>query len=64
MVLLDTGYRDLILGRTWFDQQNVQLNPRLRQLVWPATTSRSPELVKIRYYDPEILKSRPINPDY
>ena len=64
MVLLDTGYQDLILGRTWFDQQNVQLNPRLRQLVWPATTSRSPELVKVRYHDPEILKSRPINPDH
>jgi hypothetical protein len=40
------------------------LNPRLRQLVWPATTSRSLELVKVRYYDLEILKSRPINPDY
>jgi hypothetical protein len=64
MVLLDTSYQDLILGRTWFDQLNVQLNPRLRQLVWPANTPRSPDLVKLRLLDPKILKSGPINRDH
>lgn len=61
MILLDTGYQDLILGRTWFDQLNVQLNPRKRQLVWPATLPLSPDIVKLRILSPEILKPRPSN---
>ena len=64
MVLLDTGYQDLILGRQWFDQLNVQLNPRLRKLVWPADTPKSPDLVKLRLLDPKILQSQPRNPDH
>ena len=58
MVLLDTGYQDLILGRTWFDYLNVQLNPRLRQLVWPPDLPESPNLVKIRLVDPEDLRPK------
>ena len=64
IVLLDINYRDLIFNYTQFNQQNIQLNLRLRQLVQPAITSRSLELVKVRYYNLEILKSRLINPDY
>jgi transposase InsO family protein len=55
MVLLDTGQQDLILGRTWFDQLNVQLNPRQRQLVWPTNLPASPDLIKLRLLDPKVL---------
>jgi hypothetical protein len=64
MVLLDTGYQDLILGRRWFDQLNVQLNPRLRKLVWPADTPKSPDLVKLRLLDSKTLKTQPANPHH
>jgi predicted aspartyl protease len=64
MVLLDTGHQDLILGRTWFDQLNVQLNPRLRQLVWPASLPSSPDLVKLRLLDPKVLKPGPSNQNH
>jgi predicted aspartyl protease len=64
MVLLDTGYQDLILGRRWFDQLNVQLNPRLGKLVWPADTPKSPDLVKLRLLDSKTLRPQPANPNH
>jgi predicted aspartyl protease len=64
MVLLDTGYHDLILGRRWFHQLNVQLNPRLGKLIWPADTPKSLDLVKLRLLDPKILRLRPANPNH
>lgn len=64
MVLLDTGHQDLILGRTWFAHLNVQLNPRQRQLIWPADLPTSPDLVKLRLLDPQILKPVPAHPGH
>jgi hypothetical protein len=42
----------------------VQLNPRLRKLVWPADIPKSLDLVKIRLLDPKILQLRPANPNH
>ena len=64
MVLLNTGHHDLILGRTWFDHLNIQLNPRRRQLVWPADQHPTPDLVKIRWLHPKILVPKAIDPDH
>jgi len=64
MVLLDTGRQDLILGRTWFDYLNVQLNPRRRQLVWPENLPPSPNLVKLRLLEPETLRQLPVQGDH
>ena len=61
MVLLDTGYQDLILSRRWFNQLNVQLNPRLGKLVWLTDTPKSLDLVKLRLLDLKILRLRPTN---
>ena len=64
MVLLNTGHHDLILGRTWFDHLNIQLNPRRRQLVWPVDQHPTPDLVKIRWLHSKILVPKAIDPDH
>ena len=64
MVLLNTGHQGLILGRTWFDHLSVRLDPRRRQLIWPADLHPSPDLVKIRWLDPKILAPKTIDPDH
>jgi hypothetical protein len=64
MVILDTGHQDLILGHMWFDQLNVQLNPCLQKLIWPANILKSLNLIKLWMLNPQVLQTRPVDPGH
>jgi hypothetical protein len=47
MLIADLGQHDLILGRKWFAENKIWLNPGERELVWPEDRKEQTEAEKI-----------------
>ena len=63
MFIADLGQHNMIIGRKWFADKDIWLDPRNRRLIWPEDRTKAEEIQeKLNLVVPREILRRP-NPD-